>query len=79
MITKRLAELLQLCGQSEADDYDYTQGYFDSELSYHWDRNYPEDKLFVWEWVVYPEIVRYAETIGITAPENPSIDLSKTF
>ncbi|MBQ3756272.1 MAG: hypothetical protein II873_04080 [Oscillospiraceae bacterium] len=79
MITKRLAELLQLCEQSEPDDYDYTQGYFDSNLTYHWYREYPEDTLFVWEWVLYPEIVQYAESLGITIPEEPPIDLSKTF
>ena len=39
----------------------------------------PEEKLFVWEWAVWPEIVRYAESRGIKVPTDPPIDLSKTF
>ena len=80
ILTPRLMELIEICREQEPEEeYDCSQGYFDDDLTFHWDRYYPEEKLFVWEWVLYPEIVRYAETRGIEVPVVPPFDLSKTF
>ncbi len=75
----RLMELLQIGQDPEPDEYDCSRGWFEDDLTFHWDPEFPYERLFVWEWVLYPEIVRYAESKGIAVPENPPIDLSKTF
>ena len=78
--TNRISELLQIGEKDNSDgDYDYTQGFFDAELAYNWNDGFFNDKLYIWEWIYWPEIVDYAKSLGIQIPEDPQIDLSKTF
>ena len=80
MNTTRLAELLAMCGDREEPDYDYTAGYFDDQLNYHFGEYCPWNSvLYPWEWSYWPEIVQYAESLGIQIPSDPPIDLSRTF
>ncbi len=80
ILTPRLMELIEMCREQDLDEeYDCSLGWFDDDLTFHWDPEFPEEKLFVWEWAVWPEIVRYAESRGIEVPADPSIDFSKTF
>ena len=78
--TTRLPELIAICDDSDEPRYDYSDGYFDEQLNYHFHEYSPwHSVLYPWEWTVWPEIVQYAESLGIQIPANPSIDLSKTF
>ena len=79
-LTPRLLELLEMCReQVPDDDYDCSIGWFDDDLTFHLDPDYPGERLFVWEWVHHSQIVRCAESKGIQIPKDPPIDLSKTF
>lgn len=75
-----LSYVLQIGQQTEGgDDGYYWKQYFDKQGNYisDWCGNF--FMLWPWEWVMHPEIVKLAEQLGVEVPENPEIDLSKTF
>ena len=57
-------------------------GHFDEEKNYVDDTgsSWPYKILLrPWEWVVIPEFVELAKQQGVEIPEDPPIDLSKTY
>ena len=77
--TYRKNEWMLFCLEQEAAEFNARDGWFDKELNYHFDNRPNGSSISVWEWSVWPEIVRYAEEKGISIPEDVSIDLSKTY
>lgn len=75
-----LNQVLQIGQEPELDPIYYLDGHFDQYGNYIFHEEWPyPDMLFPWEWVMIPEIVRYAEYKGVEVPENPEVDLSRTF
>ena len=73
-----LSKLLQIGKESEPEALP-CEGFFDDQLNYVSDYGPFPDRLFPWEWVLFPEIVARAKQLGIEVPEDPPVDLSKTF
>ncbi len=75
-----LSYVLQIGQQAEEeDDGYYWKQYFDEQGNYISDCWGDIFMLWPWEWVMHPEIVELAKQLGIEVPDNPEIDLSKTF
>ncbi len=74
-----LSHVLQIGKKTEEEDEYWSNGYFDEQMNYYY--GYMDDPYVLWPWelVLFPEIVEYAKKLGIEIPENPEIDLSKTF
>lgn len=78
--TSNLTHAMQIGHDTEPDDlFLYLNGYFDQDLYYIFECGPGNDFLAPWEWVLMPEIVRYAEMKGIEVPVDPPVDLSRMF
>ena len=62
-----------------ADYFEYLEGWFDDDLNYHFQNGSDNPSMPIYEWVVWPEIVRYAKLKGIAVPDEYTVDLSRTF
>ena len=73
-----LGKILRYGEKPEPDLFYFLSGYFDEEKNYVFEDEYPE-RLYPWEWILIPEIVRYAEHQGVEVPRDPPVDSSKFF
>jgi len=74
-----LTQLLQI-GKRPDPEEEYYDGFFDEQKNYHPNYHFPESCVLTpWEWVVIPGIVNLAKKLGVEVPEDPPVDLSKTF
>ena len=71
-----------LLGKKPLSRYRYefsSKGRFDEQKNYvcgYWGHRSVKAP---WEWVMDPDIVKYAKQLGVEIPEDPDIDMSRTF
>ena len=76
-----LSKFLQLAAEDEPEDSSYIDsGWFDEQMNYHYYEEFDgwRSLLYPWEWAVHPEIVAYAQKLGLEIPDA-DFDISKTF
>lgn len=75
-----LSYVLQI-GQTpkEEEEEDYSSCRFDDQKNFVIEDGPYPDVLWPWEWVMHPEIVELAKQLGVEIPEEPELDMSKTF
>ena len=74
-----LSYVLQIGKEDEDPPFDTHDGTFDADGNFITYDGPDGTPLYPWEWTMVPEIVALAGSMGVDVPENPEVDLSKTF
>lgn len=75
--TTNLAKLLQI-GQKPTPSQLACIGFFDGQSNFYPESFECNSRLFLWEWVLFPEIVECAKHFGVEVPEDLPFDINRS-